>query len=113
MSEPVPPSPDFRLRDPSRRAELLRKVEALLSVLEVTQAKVLGNLSRRLSAAEESRLRRMRRQVENTLKVCRRARTALRGGSPISSDEILGTDIDALCRRLADHGERDDEAGAA
>ena len=101
MTDPLPPFSDTRLQDPAYRADLLAKLEALISVLEVARAKVVSNLSRPVEDGDISRLRRVRDQVENTLKVCRQARAALRGGSSITMEEVLGTDIDVLCEQLA------------
>lgn len=83
-----------------RRAEMLAKVEALITVLELARGKVLAGLAQKGVDAE--RLFQVRRQVEATLQVCRKARTALRGeGSPITQEDIESTDLDALCARLA------------
>lgn len=102
MTDPLPPFSDARLQDPAYRGDLLAKLEALISVLEVARAKVVSNLCRPVEdAADEARLRRVRNQVDNTLKVCRQARQALRGGSPITMEEVLGTDIETLCEQLA------------
>lgn len=101
MTDPLPPYSDARLADPVYRADLLAKLEALISVLEVARAKVIVNLGTEdRTESELNRLRRVRVQVENTLKVCRTARQALRGGDAITAEEVLGTDIDALCQRL-------------
>lgn len=104
MKDPLPPfSDDARLANPAYRADLLAKLTALISVLEVARAKVVVRLSGPEGGDEgdAQRLRRMRSQVENTLHVCRRAQLELRGGAPITAEEVLGTDIDALCTRLA------------
>lgn len=83
-----------------QRAAMLSKVEALITVLELARGKVLTGLAAR--GADAERLFHVRRQVEATLQVCRKARSALRGGgTPISQDQIRETDIDALCARLA------------
>lgn len=105
MKDPLPPFSDARLADPRYRADLLSKLTALISVLEVARAKVVVRLSAGTPAAhaEEdlARLRRMRRQVENTLQICRRAQLELRSGDAITAEEVLGTDIDELCEQLA------------
>lgn len=101
MTDSLPPFSDARLADPVYRADLLAKLEALTSVLEVARAKVIVNLGTGdRDESELARLHRVRAQVENTLKVCRQAREALRGGDAITAEEVLGTDIDALCQRL-------------
>ena len=79
---------------------MLAKVEALITVLELARGKVLTGLAER--GADAERLFQIRRQVEATLQVCRRARSALRGGgTPITEDQIRETDLDALCAQLA------------
>lgn len=98
------PAPRFSgLPGPAReeqRLEMLAKVEALISVLELARGKVLSNLTQR--GVDVDRLLRVREQVESTLQVCRRARVALRGGgSPITAEQVKGTDLDALCTKLA------------
>lgn len=78
---------------------MLVKIEALISVLQVARTKVVRNLD--TPGADAARLARVKLQVENTLKVCRKAQTALRGSEAISNEEILNTDIDALCSQLS------------
>lgn len=99
MNDNSPFNSEQQLSDPVYRAEMLTKIEALLSVLEVAHRKVVSNID--AGSPDLDRLERVREKVENTLKVCRRARTALRGTEPISMDEIMSTDIDALCQQLA------------
>lgn len=83
-----------------QRVTMLVKVEALITVLELARGKVLAGLAAK--GADAERLFQVRRQVEATLQVCRRARTALRGrGAPITPDEVAETDLDALCAQLA------------
>lgn len=83
-----------------QRVAMLTKVEALIVVLELARGKVLTGLAER--GADAERLLQVRRQVEATLQVCRKARSALRGdGTPITQDQIRETDLDALCARLA------------
>ncbi len=99
MSNNSPFDSEQKLSDPTYRAEMLTKIEALISVLEVARQKVVQNMDE--GAPNADRMLRVKRQVENTLKVCRRARTALRGTSPISQEEVFNTDIDELCTQLA------------
>jgi hypothetical protein len=87
-----------KLSDPSYRAEMLTKVEALISVLEVARLKILKNID--AGANDADRMLRVKKQVENTLKVCRRARTALRGDNPITQEDVFNTNIDELCSQL-------------
>ncbi len=75
MSDPFSSPPESRLADPRYRAELLSKVEALLSVMEAARGKVLRNLEAPGGATE--RLRRILGNLERTLEVCRRARATL------------------------------------
>jgi len=98
MTDPSPFESEQKLTDPSYRSEMLTKVEALISVLEVARFKVVKNIDE--GAADADRMLRVKRQVENTLKVCRRARTALRGTTPISREDVFNTNIDDLCAQL-------------
>jgi hypothetical protein len=98
MTHNSPYDSDQKLSDPSYRAEMLTKIEALISVLEVARHKVVKSID--VGAPDADRMLRVKRQVENTLMVCRRARTALRGAEPISKDEVCSTDIDQLCAQL-------------
>jgi len=98
MTNPPSPNSSEQLSDPSYRAEMLSKIEALISVLQVARTKVILNMD--TSGGSSARLARVKLQVENTLKVCRKARTALSGSAPISSKEISNTDIDALCSQF-------------
>ena len=79
---------------------MLTKVEALISVLQVARHKIVSNID--TGDTDVDRMLRVKRQVDNTLKVCRRARTALRGTSPISQDDVFNTNIDDLCSQLVD-----------
>ncbi|MCP4093385.1 MAG: hypothetical protein GY747_08045 [Planctomycetes bacterium] len=98
MTDNSPFESEQKLTDPDYRAEMLNKVEALISVLEVARHKIVTNID--TGAADADRMLRVKRQVENTLKVCRRARTALRGANPISKEDVFNTDIDDLCSQL-------------
>lgn len=100
MTNPFHPDSHQQLTDPSYRAAMLVKIEALISVLQVARTKVVRNLETPNPGHDAARLARVKMQVENTLKVCRKAQTALRGSEAISSAEILGTDIDVLCSQL-------------
>ena len=98
MTDHSPYESEQQLGNPTYRAEMLTKVEALISVLEVARQKVVKNIDE--GASDADRMLRVKRQVENTLKVCRRARTALRGTSPISKEDVFNTNIDELCAQL-------------
>lgn len=98
MTTPPSPNSSQQLSDPSYRAAMLIKIEALISVLQVARTKVVLNME--IPDTNSARLARVKLQVENTLKVCQDARIALSGSPPISSEEIMETDIDALCAQL-------------
>ena len=102
MTQPPSSNSSEQLSDPSYRAEMLSKIEALISVLQVARTKVILNMD--TPGVSSARLARVKLQVENTLKVCRKARTALSGSTAISSEEISNTDIDALCAQLGEMG---------
>jgi len=79
---------DMQGQDPSRsldsaeyRASLLRKLNCLISVVEVALAKVRVNLQ--APGADLERLTRIRLNLENTLNVCRRAKLALERREPM------------------------------
>lgn len=101
MHGPTPRFPGFPgpARE-SQRAEMLAKIEALISVLELARSKVLQNLVQK--GVDVDRMLRVREQVDATLQVCRRARVALRGGgAPITEEQVRSTDLDALCAQLS------------
>ena len=57
------------------RERLMRKLNCLIAVLEVATAKVRKNIQE--PAADVDRLSRIQSNLQNTLDVCLRARTAL------------------------------------
>lgn len=63
------------LDSPEYRERLMRKLNALIAVLEVATAKVKKSLAG--PAPDVSRLTRIQGNLTNTLEVCRRARRAL------------------------------------
>ncbi len=71
--------PVHRLTDPAYRRELLGKVEALISVLELARGKVETRL--RGKVEDLVHLRGVLVRLEGTLDVCHRARLMLRGAS--------------------------------
>lgn len=75
------PEPEKNLESAEYRASLLRKLNCLISVVEVALAKVRVNLQTPGSDAE--RLTRIRLNLENTLNVCRRAKLALERKEPL------------------------------
>lgn len=85
---PTPPPPheepfsESHLGSPEYRERLMRKLNCLIAVLEVASAKVRKNMAG--SPPDSERLARICANLESTLEVCQRARTALerRHGSP-------------------------------
>lgn len=75
MSDPIPPMDQRRLADPAYRAELLGKVEALISVLELARRKVHRNMQ--VPGSDTDRLRKILLNLGNTLRICRRAQLTL------------------------------------
>ena len=83
-----------------QRGDWLAQDDARITELEHARGTVVSNLTQR--GVDVDRLLRVREQVESTLQVCRRARVALRsGGAPITPEMVKGTDLDALCSKLA------------
>lgn len=76
MSEqPKEPFRESHLEDPEYRERLMRKLNCLIAVLEVANAKVKRSLSR--PDPDVERLMRIRTNLTSTLEVCRRAKRAL------------------------------------
>jgi hypothetical protein len=66
---------ETNLNSPEYRERLMRKLNCLIAVLEVATAKVRKSLTD--PAADVERLSRIRTNLQSTLDVCMRARTAL------------------------------------
>ena len=66
---------ETNLNSPEYRERLMRKLNCLIAVLEVATAKVKKSLAD--PAADTERLARIRTNLQSTLDVCLRARTAL------------------------------------
>src|SRR5689334_24294420 len=66
---------ETNLNSPEYRERLMRKLNCLIAVLEVATAKVRKSLAE--PAADVERLTRIRTNLQSTLDVCVRARTAL------------------------------------
>jgi hypothetical protein len=66
---------ETNLNSPEYRERLMRKLNCLIAVLEVATAKVKKSLAE--PAADTERLSRIRTNLQSTLDVCVRARTAL------------------------------------
>lgn len=75
------PEPEKNLESAEYRASLLRKLNCLISVVEVALAKVRVNLQ--TPGSDTERLTRIRLNLENTLNVCRRAKLALERKEPL------------------------------
>lgn len=69
------PFSESNLDSPEYRLRLMRKLNCLIAVLEVATAKVRRTLE--MPGADVERLTRIRRNLQETLDVCLRARTAL------------------------------------
>lgn len=69
------PFSESNLDSPEYRERLLRKLNCLIAVLEVATAKVRRTLES--PGADVERLTKIRRNLQETLDVCQRARTAL------------------------------------
>lgn len=88
MSNSFPFVPDHRLYNPKYREELLSKLEALISVLEMAHQKVVRNIE--MPGADLTRLARVRNNLEGTLEVCRRARRLLVEGDFSKNEQSQG-----------------------
>lgn len=79
--EPREPFHESHLDDPEYRERLMRKLNCLIAVLEVANAKVKRSLAG--PAPDVDRLRRIRTNLTSTLEVCRRAKRALERREPL------------------------------
>ena len=73
--QPHDPFREPHLEDPEYRERLMRKLNCLIAVLEVANAKVKRSLAG--PAPDVERLTRIRTNLASTLEVCRRAKRAL------------------------------------
>ncbi len=80
-SQPERPFHESDLEDPAYRLRLLRKLNCLLAVLEVANARVDRAL--RQPDSDMERLDRIRTNLSSTLDVCRRAKGALERKEPL------------------------------
>jgi hypothetical protein len=89
------PSPESNLDSAEYRERLMRKLNCLISVLEMAQGKVRIALAG--PAPDTQRLLRIRRNLQETLDVCLRARGALekRGALPPGLSKDLARAVDA------------------
>ncbi len=73
--EPEKPFNEARLQDAEYRDRLMRKLNCLIAVLEVANAKVKKSLAG--PEPDTDRLEKIQTNLKSTLEVCRRARKAL------------------------------------
>lgn len=74
-SQPDQPFDDAQLNSPEYRERLMKKLNCLIAVLEVANAKVKRSLTG--PEPDVSRLTKIQTNLSSTLEVCRRARRAL------------------------------------
>lgn len=86
---------ESHLESPEYRRRLMRKLNTLIAVLEVACAKVRQSLEG--PDADVERLNRIHGNLEETLKVCRRAKTALERCEKLPDD--LPADLTQLTLR--------------
>lgn len=80
MENRQPRSPRGRLADPRYRAEMLARLESLISVLRVAQQKAEAAPS--AHADQAARLTKMHRNLSRTLEICDHARASLSAPIP-------------------------------
>ena len=83
-------SPHSGLSSAEYRAKLLTKLNCLVAVLQVAIAKISRSMD--LPGADEERLMRIRRNLENTLSICKRARLTLETGTSSGSRKASSED---------------------
>ena len=83
MNEDIEPFSESHLDSPEYREHLLKKLNKLIAVLEVANAKV--HLSLAGPSPDLEKLRRIQKNLHDTLQVCLRARTALEGRGHLSA----------------------------
>ncbi len=76
MTDPHPRNPAGTRGDASYRAQLLQRVESLLSVLEVAHSRLEAHLAR--PGADPERQQKTLDSLAGTIRICQRARRALR-----------------------------------
>lgn len=96
--QPAPePFNESNLDDPEYRERLMRKLNCLIAVLEVANAKVKRSLSG--PAPDVDRLKKIKTNLTSTLEVCRRAKRALERRE--SLPEGLPENLAAVVRKTA------------
>ena len=91
------PFSESYLNSPEYRERLMRKLNTLIAVLEVAAAKVRRSMDG--PAADLEKLSRIKKNLQDTLEVCLRARAALDSRSQISSK--LANDLSKVSPDLA------------
>lgn len=82
--DPKNPFQDSHLDSPEYRERLMRKLNCLIAVLEVANAKVRRSLQG--PAPDPQRLQKIQNNLSSTLEVCRRARRALERREALPGD---------------------------
>jgi hypothetical protein len=113
-SEGKKPFSESNLDSPAYRERLMRKLNTLIAVLEVAQAKVKKALTG--PAPDTERLQRISKNLTDTLSVCTRARTALERRGKLSADLTadlakVNPDLAASARNLSEGRDLDHPAG--
>jgi hypothetical protein len=85
------PFSESYLNSPEYRERLMRKLNTLIAVLEVATAKVRRSMDG--PGADMTKLSRIRKNLQDTLEICMRARTALE-----SRGQITGTLADEFSK---------------
>ena len=87
------PFNESHLNSAEYRERLMRKLNCLIAVLEVASAKVRRSLAG--PAPDVEKLKRIKKNLQDTLTVCRRARTALekRGSLPAGVTQELADTV--------------------
>ena len=91
------PFSESYLNSPEYRERLMRKLNTLIAVLEVAAAKVHRTLQ--APGADQPKLTRIRKNLQDTLDICTRARTALEQRGHLSHG--LASDLSKVSPELA------------
>lgn len=102
------PFSESYLNSPQYRERLMRKLNTLIAVLEVAAAKVRRSMD--ATGADVAKLGRIRKNLQDTLDVCVRARSALELRGKISG--ALADDLSKVSPDLAQSARALHEAGA-
>ena len=102
------PFSESYLNSPEYRERLMRKLNTLIAVLEVAAAKVRRSMDG--TGADLEKLGRIRKNLQDTLDVCVRARTALEHRGQITG--ALADDLSKVSPELAQSARALHEAGA-